>query len=33
MPWDSKAQKGSKRGLKEVYKRDLKEVPLYEIKN
>ncbi|SMH69828.1 hypothetical protein LCUFL03_P50001 [Latilactobacillus curvatus] len=31
-PWESKAQEGSKRGLKEVYKRGLKEAPLYEAK-
>lgn len=32
MSWESKAQEGSKRGLKEVYKRGVKEAPLYEIK-
>ncbi|MGN8157021.1 hypothetical protein ACTCUG_09930, partial [Latilactobacillus sakei] len=29
-PWESKPQEGSKRGLKEVYKRGLKEVLLYQ---
>jgi hypothetical protein len=32
MSWESKAQEGSKRGLKEVYKRGLKEALLYEAK-
>ena len=32
MSWESKAQEGSKRGLKKVYKRGLKEAPLYKIK-
>ncbi len=32
MYWESKVQEGPKRGLKEVYKRGLKEAPLYKIK-
>jgi hypothetical protein len=31
-PWESKPQEGSKRGLKEVYKRGIKEAALYEVK-